>query len=80
MPCRATVIRWLSRHEAFRAKYRHARDVQADVWAEEIRNLAMSEPPRNPVTGRYDPEAAKHLRRQVAWLQWLMMKLKPKQG
>jgi hypothetical protein len=39
-----TVVGWLAKHAAFAASYRHARQVQADVWADEIVDLAKSEP------------------------------------
>jgi hypothetical protein len=78
MPDKATVIRWLAKNGAFRASYARARELQAHIWADEIIDLAKAEPPRNPVTGRYDPVAAKHLRNQVGTLRWLAMKLRPK--
>lgn len=42
MPNMATVIRWLAdeRYADFRARYTHARDVQADLLAEEILQIA----------------------------------------
>lgn len=78
MPDKTTVIRWLAKNAAFRAAYDRARQVQIDVWADEIYDLARSEPPRDPVTGRYDPAAARHLRNQVGTLRWLATKLRPK--
>jgi len=78
MPDKATVIRWLAKHGTFRARYAHAREVQAHIWVDEIIDLARVEPSRNPVTGAYDPAAAKHLRNQVGTLRWLAMKLRPK--
>ena len=78
MPDKATVIRWLAKHDTFRASYSQARMVQADVWADEILDLARADPPRSPVTGRCDPVAAKHIRNRVGTLRWMLEKLIPK--
>ena len=78
MPHRTTVIRWLSQREDFRARYAIAREIQADVWRDEIHDLARSEPARDARTGRYDPAAVAHLRNQVGTLRWLAVKLLPK--
>lgn len=40
MPDKATVYRWIEAHEEFRDKYARAREVQADVYAEEILKIA----------------------------------------
>ena len=78
MPDKATVIRWLAKHDTFRASYSHARMVQADGWADEILDLARADPPRSPVTGRCDPVAARHIRNRVGTLRWMLEKLIPK--
>lgn len=75
MPDKATVIRWLAKNASFRTSYTHARAVQADVWADEIHDLAKSEPQRNRLTGCYDLASVRHIRNQVATLQWLAHKL-----
>jgi hypothetical protein len=40
MPDRVTVYRWLQSSEAFRNQYAHARDVQADTYADETKAIA----------------------------------------
>jgi len=78
MPHRTTVIRWLARRDAFLANYEVARRIQADVWRDEIHDLATAEPVRDSVTGRIDPRAMMHRRNQIGTLQWLAVKHAPK--
>lgn len=40
MPDKATVFRWIARHEAFRDQYARAREAQADYLADEIIEIA----------------------------------------
>lgn len=40
MPNRATVFRWLARHEEFRDQYARAREAQADAIADEVLHIA----------------------------------------
>lgn len=40
MPHRRTVNRWLLEHEAFSRNYAHARQMQADAFADEIHDIA----------------------------------------
>lgn len=40
MPDRVTVYRWLAADEAFRNQYAHAREVQADTYADETKEIA----------------------------------------
>ena len=78
MPHRTTVVRWLSKHEHFRARYTVARQIQADMWRDEIYDLAKTLPPLDPKTGRVDKNAVMHIRNQVGTLRWLAVKLLPK--
>lgn len=78
MPHRTTVVRWLSKHEDFRARYTVARQIQADMWRDEIYDLAKLLPPVDPKTGRIDHGAVTHIRNQVGTLRWLAVKLLPK--
>jgi len=39
MPSAATIYAWLVRNESFLKLYRESRDIQADLWAEEVRDL-----------------------------------------
>ena len=36
MPSRSTIFRWLAAHDEFQNKNMHAREMQADAWADEI--------------------------------------------
>lgn len=40
MPNKTTVLRWLQRHDEFRTQYAHARELQAEHWADEIVEIA----------------------------------------
>lgn len=40
MPDQTTVFRWIRLHDEFRQQYAHAREVQADTWADEIVEIA----------------------------------------
>lgn len=40
MPSRAAVFRWLAEYPAFRDRYAHARELQADTFADEIVHIA----------------------------------------
>ncbi len=78
LPHRTTVLRWLARHEVFRARYEVARQIQADVWRDEIYDLAKAEPVRDPRTGRIDQPAMMHRRNQIGTLRWLAVKHNPR--
>lgn len=66
MPDRTTVRRWLSQNEAFRLQYAHAREEQADYYAERIVDDAMSA--SDASIGRLRMDA----------LKWAASKLAPK--
>jgi len=82
MPGLSTVFRWLSENETFRDSYVRAREVQADVLADEI--LEISDDGTNDTyvdeEGRprtdYDVIARSKLR--VDARKWIAAKLKPK--
>lgn len=78
MPNKATVLRWLAKDAAYLSRYLIARQLQAGVWADEIADLARSEPPRNPRTGYVDRVAMQHIRNRVGTLRWLAEKFIPK--
>ena len=69
MPSVSTVFRWLERNEAFRERYARARDVQAQVVAEQGFQEAMK------AGAGLDPQAAR-VRFDAA--RWLAGKLAPK--
>lgn len=66
MPDRSTVRRWLSQNEEFRGQYAHAREEQADVYAERIVDEAHTA--TDAAIGRLRMDA----------LKWAASKLAPK--
>lgn len=66
MPSLPAVYRWMEEHETFRANYSRARDICADVRAEEIIDIADT---------CADPNKA---RVQIDARKWLASKMKPK--
>jgi hypothetical protein len=82
MPDKATVLRWLPKHDEFRDQYAHARELQTEYWAEEILEIA------DDGTGdtykdengneRTDHEVVARSRLRVDSRKWLMSKLAPK--
>jgi hypothetical protein len=61
-----TVYRWLRIHEEFSHNYTRARDNQADTYADEIVDIADTEPDANKARVRVDAR------------KWVASKLKPK--
>ena len=78
MPDRATVARWLVRHQDFRDRYEQAREIGRDVWLDEIMDHLRSQPPRDPATGRMDAAAVRHHRNLAGSFRWFMDKLRPR--
>lgn len=69
-PDRATVLRWLDKHEEFAAKYARARELQGDVMDEDIGEVIDE-----VRSGAMDPQAGRVV---LAGLQWRAAKLAPK--
>jgi hypothetical protein len=84
MPSRAVVYRWLAAHESFRDEYARARDAQADHFAEEIVDIADSEPSLifKNVDGvdvaSVDSTAVNLLRLRIDARKWYASKVAPK--
>lgn len=85
MPDKATVFRWLAADETFRDQYAHAREAQADHFAEEI--LEISDDATNDWMKRQQGEEMvevanhEHISRsklRVDSRKWLMSKMAPK--
>lgn len=70
MPAMSTVTLWLAKHEEFSAQYARAREVQAEVLAEDIIMLAD--------TAVEDGAAVAKARLQVDARKWYASKLAPK--
>ena len=69
----STVMRWLAKaeHEEFREQYAHAREVQAEVRADEIVDIADA-------TEGGSNEAVQSARLRVDSRKWIASKLLPK--
>lgn len=70
MPNKATVFRWLNKHEEFSDQYARAREEQAEVYADEITSIA----------DECEDDAVKvaKARLQIDARKWTASKLKPK--
>jgi len=66
MPTRETIYRWLHEDVDFHDNYTRAREAQADYFADEIANIADTEPDPNKARVRIDAR------------KWAAGKLKPK--
>ncbi len=66
MPDRRTVYRWFKAHDDFRLMYAHAREARADMIADEVINIADTEPDPNKARVRIDAR------------KWYAAKLNPK--
>jgi hypothetical protein len=86
MPDKATVFRWLDKHEEFRDQYARAREAQAEHWADEILEIAddgsndwMERQSRDGSTQEViNSEHVTRSRLRVDSRKWLMSKLAPK--
>lgn len=94
MPGKSTVFRWLAENEAFRDQYAHAREEQADLYAEQIVEIADEEVTMvkrskhqpgasddgdcGEVEVVFDPTAVARNRLRVDARKWYASKLAPK--
>jgi hypothetical protein len=85
MPAQGTIYRWLFNNTEFQEKYARAREAQADVLAEEIRDIADTPILGEKVTTKADGvretvtgDTVDRSRLMVESRKWLAMKLKPK--
>lgn len=86
MPSQSMVFRWLEAHENFREQYARAREMQADVFADELTEI--SDDARNDWMkrnhGEDDPgwvangEHIQRSRLRIDTRKWIASKLKPK--
>lgn len=82
MPGKTTVLRWLNTFDEFRTQYAHAREAQADYWAEEI--IDISDDGSNDTykdkdgNERTDQEVIARSRLRVDTRKWLMARMAPK--
>jgi hypothetical protein len=66
MPSKVTVLQWLRDDDSFATQYAYARDAQADVYVDEIKDIADTEEDANRARVRIDAR------------KWVASKLKPK--
>jgi hypothetical protein len=85
MPDKATVCRWLSRNEKFRDQYARARDMQAEMMADEILDIAddgrndwMERKIGADVIQVVDQEAVQRSKLRVDARKWIAAKRLPK--
>ena len=82
MPGKKAVLAWLGKHESFRTQYAHAREAQADHFADEI--LVIADDGSNDTSSTEDGREVvnhDHIQRsrlRVDTRKWLMSKLAPK--
>lgn len=82
MPCTTTVFKWLAKHDIFANHYAHAREAQADTYADEIADIA-DDGKRDYVTdadgiATVDHDHIARARLRVDARKWIASKLKPK--
>lgn len=67
MPDKATIFRWIAKHETFRDQYTKAKAESADAWAEQILDISDD--------GEEDVQRS---RLRVDTRKWLMSRMLPK--
>lgn len=81
MPAISTVFKWLHDYPTFSAQYAHAREVQADTFADEITDIAddgsrdYTQTENGPMV---DHDHIARARLRVDARKWIASKLKPK--
>lgn len=83
MPDKATVFRWLGRHDDFRDQYARAREEQAEAFADEIVSIAdeaelTAKQDGEEVRIALDATAVARNRLRIDARKWVASKLKPK--
>ena len=87
MPDKTTVLDWLAKEKDFSTQYAHAKEVQMDLMAEEILDIAddgtndwmeKKDDEDNCIGWRENGEAVQRSKLRVDTRKWLMSKLAPK--
>lgn len=85
MPDISTIMRWVGKHPEFRAQYAHAKEIQAEYFAEELLDIAddgQNDWMTRKIGGEdvkvVDQEALQRSRLRVDTRKWLMSKMLPK--
>lgn len=86
MPSKATVFRWLAKHPEFETVYARAREVQAEVLADEITTIAddgrndlmeILNKDGEPIGWRENGEVLRRSQLRVATRQWIAERMLP---
>lgn len=85
MPSPSTIFKWISEIPEFSDKYAHAKEAQADYFAEELLDIA-DDGSNDWMTKRFgeteveipNPEVLQRSKLRVDTRKWLMSKFKPK--
>jgi hypothetical protein len=85
-PSTFAVLKWLEKHPEFATQYAHARELQADHYFDEIREVTDQDPAvsktfdedGNVTSERVDSGEVMHRRLKVDALKWMASKLRPK--
>lgn len=82
MPAVETIVRWLRIHPIFAQAYAHAREAQADTFADEIMAIAddrSADWVQDPETGQWKPDHdnINRAKLRVDARKWIAAKLKP---
>lgn len=75
--CMTSIFNWLRTNEEFLKNYTRAKEEQAEVFAEQIVDIADDKIERD-ANGRIDSGAVNHARLRVDARKWVASKLKPK--
>jgi hypothetical protein len=79
LPSRHSVFRWLASDEKFRDQYARAREIQAEVFADEM--IAIADDISNDVTGELEMPngvAVQRAKLQIDTRKWIACKLLPR--
>jgi hypothetical protein len=82
MPSQSMVFRWLASNKTFREQYAHAREAQADSWADDI--VEISDDGQNDTytdadgNERTNQDVIARSRLRVDTRKWLMARMAPK--
>lgn len=77
IPSLVTVWTWMNKHEDFLKQYTRAKEEQAELFAEEIIEIADQPMPLDAM-GKIDAAAVNQARLRVDARKWVASKLKPK--
>lgn len=85
-PRMSTVFKWLAQNETFARQYAHAREEQAETFADQISDIADETPELEPIKDaagnivemRMHAAYVSHQKNRIDARKWIASKLKPK--